>query len=106
MCCRTSAAVRGPSDGGPVMRRTTGRSRRAGLVSIGCVALAVSSGVLAVDGRAATPPTATTDSAAAASPTLGPLVAGTSSYIDGTYVWTDYAYDDRGPDTTRRQVVT
>jgi hypothetical protein len=30
-------------------------------------------------------------------PTIGPLVSGTSSVVDGTYVWTDYAYDDRGP---------
>jgi pimeloyl-ACP methyl ester carboxylesterase len=29
--------------------------------------------------------------------TLGPLISGTGSYVDGTYVWTDYAYDDRGP---------
>ena len=28
---------------------------------------------------------------------LGPLVAGTSSYVDGTFVWTDYVFDDRGP---------
>jgi hypothetical protein len=26
----------------------------------------------------------------------GPLVAGTASYVDGTYAWTDYAYDDTG----------
>jgi len=30
---------------------------------------------------------------------IGPLVAGTSSYVRGTYVWTDYVYDDRGPNT-------
>lgn len=30
-------------------------------------------------------------------PELGPLISGTSSYVDGTFVWTDYAYDDRGP---------
>ena len=35
----------------------------------------------------------------ATGPTLGPLISGTSSYVNGTYVWTDYAYDDRGPDT-------
>ncbi len=28
--------------------------------------------------------------------TIGPLISGTSSQIGGTYVWTDYAYDDRG----------
>jgi pimeloyl-ACP methyl ester carboxylesterase len=31
--------------------------------------------------------------------TLGPLVSATSSYVNGVYVWTDYAYDDRGPDS-------
>ena len=29
-------------------------------------------------------------------PELGPLICGTFSYINGTFVWTDYAYDDRG----------
>lgn len=28
--------------------------------------------------------------------TIGPLISGTGSQIGGTYVWTDYAYDDRG----------
>jgi hypothetical protein len=32
-------------------------------------------------------------------PELGPLIAGASSYVEGTHVWTDYAYDDRGPNT-------
>ena len=27
---------------------------------------------------------------------LGDPISGTSSYVSGTYVWTDYAYDDRG----------
>jgi predicted esterase len=31
--------------------------------------------------------------------TLGPLVSGTASTIDGTFAWTDYVYDDRGPNT-------
>jgi pimeloyl-ACP methyl ester carboxylesterase len=30
---------------------------------------------------------------------VGPLVSGTASYVDGTFAWTDYAYDDRGPNT-------
>ena len=30
---------------------------------------------------------------------LGELVAGEASYVAGTHVWTDYAYDDRGPNT-------
>lgn len=32
-------------------------------------------------------------------PTLGPLVSGTTSIVEGTYVWTDHAYDDRGANT-------
>ena len=32
----------------------------------------------------------------AGSPTRGPLISGTASWIDGTHAWTDYAYDDRG----------
>jgi len=34
--------------------------------------------------------------AAPADPELGPMICGTSSYVSGTFVWTDYAYDDRG----------
>ena len=26
----------------------------------------------------------------------GPLISGTSAYVAGTHVWTDYVYDDRG----------
>ena len=33
-------------------------------------------------------------------PTVGPLICGTGSYVDGTYVWTDYAYDDTGASDT------
>jgi pimeloyl-ACP methyl ester carboxylesterase len=29
-------------------------------------------------------------------PTLDPLICGTASYVDGTFMWTDYAYDDTG----------
>jgi hypothetical protein len=29
-------------------------------------------------------------------PTLGPLISGSVSWVDGRHVWTDYAYDDRG----------
>lgn len=46
-----------------------------------------------VAAHASTPASVSTDA------TIKPLVAGTSSYVNGTYVWTDYAYDDRGPDT-------
>src|SRR5688572_18219136 len=31
--------------------------------------------------------------------TLGTLIAGEESYVGGTHVWTDYAYDDRGSNT-------
>ena len=31
--------------------------------------------------------------------TVGPLVSGTSSTIEGTLAWTDYVYDDLGPNT-------
>ena len=44
-------------------------------------------------------PVARADEAAVAGTpdtTIGPLISGTSSYVDGTYAWTDYAYDDRG----------
>ena len=37
-----------------------------------------------------------------ADPLLGSLISGTSSWVDGTYVWTDFAYDDRGADTNLR----
>jgi hypothetical protein len=30
-------------------------------------------------------------------PELGELISGTAAYVNGTFVWTDYAYDDRGP---------
>ena len=29
----------------------------------------------------------------------GPLISGTTAYVSGTHVWTDYAYDDRGENT-------
>src|SRR4051812_16123470 len=31
---------------------------------------------------------------------MGPLISGASSELEGTHVWTDYAYDDRGPDAS------
>lgn len=30
-------------------------------------------------------------------PEIGPLIGGSEAYVDGVFVWTDYAYDDRGP---------
>ena len=32
----------------------------------------------------------------AAEPTVGPLICGTASCVDGAFVWTDYVYDDTG----------
>jgi hypothetical protein len=29
----------------------------------------------------------------------GPLISGTTAYVGGTHVWTDYVYDDRGKNT-------
>jgi hypothetical protein len=61
---------------------------------VGVVALSLL-GVGAVGARAISAPRSRSAPAA----TVGPLISGTSSYVGGTYVWTDYAYDDRGPDT-------
>lgn len=46
-------------------------------------------------------PAKAADPAPSAAPdvTIGPLQAGTSAYVDGTYTWTDYAYDDTGANT-------
>jgi pimeloyl-ACP methyl ester carboxylesterase len=40
--------------------------------------------------------------------TTGPLISGTVSWVDGTFVWTDYAYDDRAttPDAKYPQVLS
>ena len=35
-------------------------------------------------------------------PELGPLIAGTSSWVDGHFVWTDYVYDDHGANSDGR----
>lgn len=44
--------------------------------------------------------TAVTTNAAGsdATPRAAPLISGTTSWVDGRHVWTDYAYDDRGRD--------
>lgn len=36
----------------------------------------------------------------ASAPELGELISGTVAYVNGTFVWTDYAYDDRGANQT------
>jgi hypothetical protein len=33
-------------------------------------------------------------------PEVGELIAGTAAYVNGTFVWTDYAYDDHGANQT------
>lgn len=63
------------------------------ILGVAVVALVLAAACSSDDDTAA-PPTTTT---VPAGPTLGPLVSGTASIVDGTYVWTDYAYDDRGP---------
>jgi hypothetical protein len=65
------------------------RMRGAGLVIV--VIAAVGSSMPGAGGQPALP--ATVDR------TVGPLISGTSSYVDGVYAWTDYAYDDRGSNT-------
>ncbi len=40
-----------------------------------------------------------------ARPELGPLVSGTTSYVGGTFIWTDYAYDDRGANSVETSIV-
>ena len=70
-----------------------GRSRtRSGAAALVVTALAATA-LSVLPTRAAPPGPAPGD------PELGPLIAGATSYIGGTHVWTDYAYDDRGPNT-------
>ena len=59
------------------------------LVAVSCVYLAPASGAAPTAGFGD-------------EPLLGSLISGTSSWVDGTFVWTDYAYDDRGADTDLR----
>ena len=64
---------------------------------------AVPLAIVAVACVATVAPTATAEAPAPPGPnrdvTVGPLISGTSSYVAGTFAWTDYAYDDRGPST-------
>jgi predicted esterase len=69
-------------------------ARRPAAILVGAVLVALTGGAPHLPVRA--------DEAAATDATVGPLISGTSSYVEGTYVWTDYAYDDRGPDTNGR----
>ncbi len=66
------------------------------------VVAAVVLAVLAPGAPGATPPASAAPAslrAVDADPSLGTLVSGEQSYVDGTHVWTDYVYDDRGPNT-------
>jgi hypothetical protein len=63
-------------------------------------AATIAAGVLALLGVPSL--AARADAPAPAAGHVGDLVAGTARYVDGVYVWTDYAYDDRGPDTNTR----
>lgn len=56
--------------------------------------------VLAGCGRSTTVATNPADSDT--TPRAAPLIAGTTSWIDGRHVWTDYAYDDRGRNAAAR----
>lgn len=53
---------------------------------------------LVATGGAATAKVATS-SVSSVSSVSAPMVAGTSSYVGGQFVWTDYAYDDHGKNT-------
>lgn len=72
--------------------RTGGQGRLVLGVAVACV-VAAALGVGVVPAQAEPPEGGSSD------PELGPLVAGASSYVDGVHVWTDYAYDDTGPNT-------
>ena len=55
---------------------------------------------LAIAALALAPAEPSRADACATPPELGgPLVSGTTAYLAGTHVWTDYAYDDRGANT-------
>ena len=69
----------------------TRRSRPLLAATSGVTALALL--IIGVWPTPAAPPPSSADAE------LGTLVAGEEQYVDGTHVWTDYAYDDRGPNT-------
>ncbi|HEX7096116.1 MAG TPA: hypothetical protein VF183_09545, partial [Acidimicrobiales bacterium] len=89
--------------------KTTARRGRHRLVAtitlVACAALAAVASPAAASGADNGPPPGRGTKKRHADPTIGPLVAGTASYIDGTFVWTDYALDDRGPNTVETSVV-
>jgi predicted esterase len=53
--------------------------------------------LLAACGGGSSGSSATVSAPPPAGPHVGSLVSGTAAYTRGSYVWTDYAYDDRGP---------
>jgi hypothetical protein len=74
--------------------RTERRARVAALVAV-IAAIGATSGC--GGDSFFTPPPGAVSAPPPSGPHVGPLVSGVASYVDGTYVWTDYAYDDRGP---------
>src|SRR5438270_5630470 len=73
-------------------RRGRDRARRTAIVTL--------TGLLM--GAVAFGASGSTSGGTAAPATLGPLVSATSGYVGGAFVATDYAYDDRGPNTDPR----
>ncbi len=66
------------------------------------LALGLAAGQLSALPASAAPPELTTEWQRAFTknrpdPERGALIAGEASYVRGAHVWTDYAYDDRGP---------
>src|SRR4051794_3825194 len=101
LCCRmrtfsvseSSTAVAQQCAGGPLLAdvgATYGRPMRLlrGLVA-----------GTALTALAAMPTAGAAGPAAVPDVTVGPLQSGMSAYVDGTYAWTDYAYDDTGANT-------
>jgi pimeloyl-ACP methyl ester carboxylesterase len=68
------------------------QERRAWVVVVLATALLALPAVTARARQTAPSPTAT----------VGPLIAGEARFVSGVFAWTDYAYDDRGPDTNTR----
>lgn len=60
------------------------------------IALAVAAGAAVTIGAG---PLHAEPDPASVDPELGPLIGGRSSYVEGTHVWTDFAWDDTGPDS-------
>ena len=70
-------------------------ARRRHVIAVALAAVLVAIGIPFAFGAGPPPAQQTADA-----PTLGPLISGAASLVAGTHVWTDYAYDDRGPDAS------